>query len=192
MLQLRQAVWCLKDVFHLLKKSDLKTNASPTASSSSSAQVHKLQLFRHEMLHFVTVMQNFIANQVIHNCWNEFLVRFEDVRNLDGLYAAHADYLNTAILRCLLNSKASRVMEIIQGIFVLIAKFRKQLLAYPASSLSEGHPNFSGLSDTFNSYVKHSQFLFRAVTKLAEAGYQPHLQDFLLRLNFNEFYRART
>ena len=57
-----QAVWCLKDIFYCLKKLSLK-------SSSSSSQVHQLQLFRREMLHFVTVMQNYVANQV----WIEFI-----------------------------------------------------------------------------------------------------------------------
>ncbi len=32
------------------------------------------------------------------------------------------------------------------------------------------------------------RFLFTVVTKLSCRGYQPHLQDLLLRLNFNQFY----
>ena len=44
------------------------------------------------------------------------------------------------------------------------------------------------LKETYQSYTKHSRFLFVAVSKLAAARYQPHLHDFLLRLNFNEFY----
>lgn len=185
MLQLKQAVWCLKDVFHCLKKFGLK--------SSSSSQVHQLQLFRHEMLHFVTVMQNYVANQVIHVCWSEFLAKLDKVKNLDSLYTAHADYLNTGILRCLLNPKALPVSKIIQQIFLLITQFRSQLIAYPISSIEtdQGHPNFAGLTETFNSYTKLSLFLFRAVSKLAETGYLPHLRDFLLRLNYNQFYRKK-
>ena len=31
-------------------------------------------------------------------------------------------------------------------------------------------------------------FLTTVISKLVQRGYQPHLEDFLLRLNFNNFY----
>ena len=39
--------------------------------------------------------------------------------------------------------------------------------------------------DTFNLI---SRFLYSVVGKLSARGYQPHLQDLILRLNFNGFY----
>ena len=33
-----------------------------------------------------------------------------------------------------------------------------------------------------------ARFLYSVVGKLSSRGYQPHLQDLLLRLNFNGFY----
>lgn len=32
-------------------------------------------------------------------------------------------------------------------------------------------------------------FLLPVVTKLVNRGYQPHLEDFLLRINFNNYYK---
>jgi len=33
-------------------------------------------------------------------------------------------------------------------------------------------------------------FSLAVVTKLVERGYQPHLEDFLIRLNFNGYYKT--
>lgn len=32
-------------------------------------------------------------------------------------------------------------------------------------------------------------FVFAVVSKLVDKGYQPHLEDFLLRINFNNYYK---
>lgn len=32
-------------------------------------------------------------------------------------------------------------------------------------------------------------FVSAVVSKLVDKGYQPHLEDFLLRLNFNNYYK---
>lgn len=35
----------------------------------------------------------------------------------------------------------------------------------------------------------HGTYLPAVVTKLVNRGYQPHLEDFLLRINFNNYYQ---
>jgi len=55
---------------------------------------------RQEMQHFVKVMQGYIANQVIHVTWNEFMQALNsDVHNLDDIHKVHLDYLDKAIFR---------------------------------------------------------------------------------------------
>ncbi|KAK6180241.1 hypothetical protein SNE40_012430 [Patella caerulea] len=186
MMQLKRIVWVLKDVWYRLKRDSLVKKAG------NSPQFRHFQLFRQEMQHFVKVMQGYIANQVIHVTWQEFQDALnKDVGDLDDLYKVHGQYLEKAIFRCLLNKKAKPVMKIIQDIFSLILKFRIQLLSgsWKASDNSIIHSNFQQVSASYKAFRQYSVFLFDVVNKLAIRGYQPHLQELLLRLNFNNYYK---
>jgi gamma-tubulin complex component 6 len=41
-------------------------------------------------------------------------------------------------------------------------------------------------SDSTFKYYSH---FYKVVTKLVNRGYQPHLEDFLLHINFNNYYQ---
>ncbi|XP_067861030.1 gamma-tubulin complex component 6 isoform X2 [Heptranchias perlo] len=187
LLQLKHMVWTLKDVWFHLKRTALVNH------SSNSVQFHQLQLFRHEMQHFVKVIQGYIANQILHVTWCEFGHKLSSVGNLDELHRTHAEYLNKGIFRGLLTEKAAPVMNIIHNIFSLILKFRSQLLSqawqYDADKQTTIHPNFTMMQQSYKTFKHYSHFLFKVVTKLVNRGYQPHLEDFLLRINFNNYYR---
>lgn len=64
-----------------------------------SAQFHQLQLYRHEMQHFVKVIQGYIANQILQVSWTEFTAKLATANDLDAIHRTHADYLNRAIFR---------------------------------------------------------------------------------------------
>ncbi|XP_077870615.1 LOW QUALITY PROTEIN: gamma-tubulin complex component 6-like [Saccoglossus kowalevskii] len=186
MLQLKRASWVLRDVYFHLKRSALMNHAG------NSTQFRHLQLFRHEMQHFVHVMQGYMSNQVVHVSWLEFQQQLkEKVHNLDDLHHCHAEYLNKAVFRSLLNDKASAVMKIITNILCLILKFRTQLVSvnwhYDPLARHAVHPAFENMKASFKAFKEYSGFLYKLVNKLTR-GYQPHLDDFILRLNFNGFY----
>uniref|UniRef100_A0A8C9WPU1 Gamma-tubulin complex component 6 n=1 Tax=Scleropages formosus TaxID=113540 RepID=A0A8C9WPU1_SCLFO len=185
LLQLKHMVWTLRDVWFHLKRAALVKGAS------HSTQFRQLQLYRHEMQHFVKVIQGYIANQILQVSWSEFIHKLGNVSDLDSIHHTHADYLNRAIFRGLLTEKAAPVMNIIHSIFSLILKFRAQLIAQPWSS-QQGetvHPSFVAMQQSYNTFKYYSHFLFKVVTKLVNRGYQPHLEDFLLRINFNNYYK---
>ncbi|KAJ8374067.1 hypothetical protein SKAU_G00046470 [Synaphobranchus kaupii] len=185
LLQLKHMVWTLRDVWFHLKRAALVKGAG------SSVQFRQLQLYRHEMQHFVKVIQGYIANQILQVSWIEFTHKLGSANDLDAIHHTHADYLNRAIFRGLLTEKAAPVMNIIHSIFSLILKFRAQLIAHPWSR-QQGelvHPSFVALQQSYNTFKYYSHFLFRVVTKLVHRGYQPHLEDFLLRINFNNYYK---
>ena len=48
--------------------------------------------------------------------------------------------------------------------------------------------NWLNIQKQYGVFRQYSRFLFSVVSKLSARGYQPHLQDLLLRLNFNGFY----
>nr|XP_009684704.1 PREDICTED: gamma-tubulin complex component 6 isoform X1 [Struthio camelus australis] len=187
LLQLKHMVWTLKDVWFHLKRTALVSRAS------SSVQFRQLQLYKHEMQHFVKVIQGYIANQILHVTWCEFGNKLSSVGNLEEIHRTHAEYLNKAIFRGLLTEKAAPVMNIIHSIFSLILKFRSQLISqswsFDAGKQMAVHPNFGLMQQSYNTFKYYSHFLFKVVTKLVNRGYQPHLEDFLLRINFNNYYK---
>ncbi|KAF3688593.1 Gamma-tubulin complex component 6 [Channa argus] len=185
LLQLKHMVWSLRDVWFHLKRTALVKGAG------RSVQFRQLQLYRHEMQHFVKVIQGYIANQILQVSWSEFTAKLATASDLDAIHRMHADYLNRAIFRGLLTEKAAPVMNIIHSIFSLILKFRAQLITQPWDS-QQGeamHPSFIAMQQSYNTFKYYSHFLFKVVTKLVNRGYQPHLEDFLLRINFNNYYK---
>ncbi|XP_062990160.1 gamma-tubulin complex component 6 isoform X2 [Elgaria multicarinata webbii] len=187
LLQLKHMVWTLKDVWFHLKRTALIKH------TSNSVQFRQLQLYKHEMQHFVKVIQGYIANQILHVTWCEFGNKLSSVGNLEEIYRTHAEYLNKAIFRGLLTEKAAPVMNIIHSIFSLILKFRSQLISqswsFDSGKQMAIHPNFGLMQQSYNTFKYYSHFLFNVVTKLVNRGYQPHLEDFLLRINFNNYYK---
>ncbi|XP_074083307.1 gamma-tubulin complex component 6 [Macrotis lagotis] len=187
LLQLKHMMWTLKDVCFHLKRTALVNHAA------SSVQFRQLQLFKHEMQHFVKVIQGYIANQILHVTWREFGDKLSAVSNLEEIHRTHAEYLNKAVFRGLLTEKAAPVMNVIHSIFSLILKFRTQLISqtwtYDSGRQVAVHPNFALMQQSYSTFKYYSHFLFKVVTKLVNRGYQPHLEDFLLRINFNNYYR---
>lgn len=179
LVELKRASWALKDVFQLLKKYQQKYE---------SAEMRQLQVFRHEMQQFISIMEGYIVNQVLHVSWQEFQKNLQDhVFSLDDLRDRHSEFVDKAVFRCLLSKKAGPVMNIIKEIFTTIHKFHFQL----TSSIWEGPVStaHTKMCETHKRFHQRAQFLFTVVTKLVQRGYQPHLEDFLLRLNFNLFYK---
>ncbi|XP_021114401.1 gamma-tubulin complex component 6 isoform X1 [Heterocephalus glaber] len=187
LLQLKLMMWTLKDICFHLKRTALVSHAA------GSVQFRQLQLFKHEMQHFVKVTQGYIANQILHVSWCEFRARLATVSNLEEIQRAHAEYLHKAVFRGLLTEKAAPVMNIIHSIFSLVLKFRSQLIsqAWGPATGPQGteHPNFALMQQSYSTFKYYSHFLFKVVTKLVNRGYQPHLEDFLLRINFNSYYQ---
>ncbi|XP_044085061.1 gamma-tubulin complex component 6 isoform X2 [Neovison vison] len=171
LLQLKLMMWTLKDVCFHLKRAALVSRAA------SSVQFRQLQLFKHEMQHFVKVTQGYIANQILHVTWCEFRARLAQVGDLEDIQRAHAEYLHKAVFR----------------IFSLVLKFRSQLISQPwvpaGGPRGAQHPNFALMQQSYRTFKYYSHFLFKVVTKLVNRGYQPHLEDFLLRINFNNYYQ---
>ncbi|XP_056429720.1 gamma-tubulin complex component 6 isoform X2 [Hyla sarda] len=187
LLQLKHMVWTLRDVWFHLKRTALVNQAA------SSVQYRQLQLYRHEMQHFVKVIQGYIANQILHVTWSEFRSKLRTVSNLEEIRKTHTEYLNKALFRGLLTEKAAPLMNIIHSIFSLILKFRTQLISQSWTCDKDkqvaSHPNYGLMQQSYDTFKYYSDFLFEVVTKLVNRGYQPHLEDFLLRINFNSYYK---
>ena len=153
---------------------------------ATPAVLHKVNLMRHEMMHFIRNLHDYVTSQVLEISWQEFQDNLlNKVTCLDDLIATHEKYLNRAIFRCLLNPKAAPVMKIVRDIFSSITKF-SALIATRMTGDEED--NWVRIEAQYKTFSQYSRYFYGLVTKLAARGYQPHLQDLLLRLNFNGFY----
>ncbi|CAI9165718.1 unnamed protein product [Rangifer tarandus platyrhynchus] len=187
LLQLKLMMWTLKDICFHLKRT------ARVSQAAGSVQFRQLQLFKHEMQHFVKVTQGYIANQILHVSWCEFQAKLASVGDLEEIQRAHAEYLHKAVFRGLLTEKAAPVMNVIHSVFSLVLKFRSQLISQPwgpaGGPRGPEHPNFALMQQSYSAFKYYSRFLFKVVSKLVNRGYQPHLEDFLLRINFNNYYQ---
>ena len=65
-----------------------------------SRQLRQLQLFRHEMQHFVRVLHEYIANEVVTVSWHEFETDLNrHLAGLGDLRQRHVNYLQRCLSR---------------------------------------------------------------------------------------------
>jgi len=148
--------------------------------------LHKINLMRHEMMNFLRNLHAYVSCQVLEVSWLEFQDNLTNkVTCLDDLISLHEKYLQRALFRCLLNSKAAPVMKIITDIFSSITRFSGMVGSRFSGDSAE---NWLNIQKQYGVFRQYSRFLYSVVSKLSARGYQPHLQDLLLRLNFNGFY----
>ena len=156
---------------------------------STKDLLHKVNLMRHEMMHFIRNLNDYVTSQVLEISWREFQDNLmTKVTCLDDLITMHEKYLNRALFRCLLNSKAAPVMKLVRDIFSSITKFSRLISMRMVGDEDE---NWRIIEAQYQAFCKYSRFFFSLVTKLAARGYQHHLEDLLIRLNFNGFYNRK-
>ena len=122
--------------------------------------------------------------------WDEFQAELRGVGELEAVRTAHQTYLKKMVFRGLLNSKAKPVMDVISEIFSVVLRFQAQLRS--GAEFWHKPAVLTSLAATHRKFRECTVFLAAVAGKLASTGYQPHLDDFLLRLDFNGFYSKFT
>jgi hypothetical protein len=97
LLRLRYVSWVLEEDFH-----HLKSEAKDKAGLQYSPQYHRLQLYRHEMTHFVHTLQNYVTATVLQGSWVQLLQNLQNARTLDDLYRMHIAYVKMVLFRLVL------------------------------------------------------------------------------------------
>ena len=63
---------------------------------SPNRQIHAM---RHEMLVFVSSVQNYVKNQALDHCWAEFEAELAEIGDIDAIFEAHSKFVNKVIFR---------------------------------------------------------------------------------------------
>jgi len=154
---------------------------------TANSILHRVNLMRHEMINFLSNLHAYISCQVLEITWLEFQENLANkVTCLDNLIEVHEKFISKAVFRCLLNPKAAPVMKLLTDIFSAIAQFSSLAEVRLTSDCSAA--GWERIEQQYRVFQQYSRYFFSVVTKLSARGYQPHLQDLLLRLNFNGFY----
>ncbi|CAF3713044.1 unnamed protein product [Rotaria socialis] len=157
--------------------------------NSTLSQLHQ---YRHQMQHFMTVLINYITNQVIQIAWMEFMRKIQQAKHINEIAAAHNEYLDRTMLNCLLTPNAAPILNEVNRVLTLIIRFRCQLQTYSwilnATHTDPSDPSVQALRTTFEKYHIAVLSLFKVLSKLVEKGYKTSLSDLLIRLNYNGYY----
>ena len=94
LLRLCRISWVLEEDFLHLKRE-----AKDRPGLLHSSQYHCLQLYRHEMTHFVHALQNYVTSTVLEASWVEFLQNLKNANTLDDLYRMHVVYIKMVLFR---------------------------------------------------------------------------------------------
>lgn len=188
-LKVKRAVWALQDV-HIQLKRQQPSLGEPLPLVK---RFRALEGYRHEMYHVVSVLSEYFSHQVLDVSWAEFQRPFEARRaghhgalpNVDSVAAHHRDYIEKVIFRSLLNENAAPVMKVLESILALALKVRGQVASCPGKWRDP--LMFARLTQTHAKFRECAAFLFAVTTKLVERGYQPHLEELLLRMDFNGY-----
>ncbi|CAD5121715.1 DgyrCDS10199 [Dimorphilus gyrociliatus] len=135
-----------------------------------------------EMCHWTRVLLDYVSMQVHSAAWKLWRTKRNAVKNLDNLHDSLSSYVKSCLRRCLLNEKARPVQAIIQKMLSVLCDVYNLL----DKENSDGE-----ILKCMQLFHGHAVFLFKVIKQLSVRGYQTHLNELLLRLNFNEFYKSK-
>jgi len=86
-----------------IKRGHVRVTAAVSVAGGSRGdgrQLRQLQLYRHEMQHFVRVLHEYIANEVVTVSWHEFEANLsQHLAGVDDLRQRHLNYLHKCRFR---------------------------------------------------------------------------------------------
>ncbi|XP_071534199.1 gamma-tubulin complex component 6 isoform X3 [Panulirus ornatus] len=190
---LHQSIWAADDLF---SHTSFLSRQQKEGHFSKSEQFHQVCLFRHEMHHFLLVVQAYVISQVHQISWSKFEQKLcEKVASLDDLYDLHSSLVNSILSRCFLTRNSAVVLKLVRDVFSLMLRFRKQFLSHSWQTNSESgimeHPGFNALKSTYQEFQKHATFLHKLLVKVGQRIRMDSCrQDLLNRLDFNGYYSS--
>jgi hypothetical protein len=90
------------------------------------AQINKLSLVRHEVQHFVNVLQDYFISQVLHVQWARLERELSDVEQVGSICELHRGYLERLMSGCLLRRSSAGALKVISSMFELVLTFAAQ------------------------------------------------------------------
>jgi hypothetical protein len=164
-----------KAFFHNLSLRRLK--------GTPDAQMRRVQLLRHRMHLFVTLLQEHVATVVHGSAWLELERSLSKAGNIEALVEVHDSYLNSVISKCSLEGRSRFVIEHAKIMFSLVERLHGLLLdACPFQPFTA--TELEALQTLETDFNRVHRFLFTMTKSIAAKGQSSEL---FLRIDYNGF-----
>ncbi|GMH11154.1 hypothetical protein Nepgr_012995 [Nepenthes gracilis] len=200
LIQVKLAVLSLTDLWYSLK--DFRDIASQNCDRHQLDWSHFniLIKLRHQVNHFVSILQQYVLSHLSDVSWCKFLYSLEHkVKDMMDLESVHMAFLTDSMYICFLSDKTQPISNIITSILQCALDFRFCLVKKTGNvGLDNGNSmgsisqiNISqvlSIKERFNSNMKELHSCYLKSPKHAEFG----LFHFWSCLNYNEYYSDAT
>lgn len=184
-LSVHRARKCLRSLYLHSRRQRFALNNDPVLNV-------KLWQFSGHADHFVTIVGGYQFNQLHGSTRRQFEQDCVSVLSIWELCEKHMNYLSGSIRRVLLGEKQKFVMAVIRSALETVFRVENEVTKYANRPDATAIPKLVKTLDSGREGLrKNATFLIEVLEKLVSTGAEPHLQDFLVRLNFNSFYGMR-
>ena len=145
----------------------------------------QLQVIRHRMLNYITIIKTYIRNQIVVACWQEFQNDLKhNVSCLDTLWNAHSKYINKLLSRAFLYKETQPVKNILLKTLDTVTTFtlilqHKDLICIENEETSINSELFEEIKITYKTFHHLLNLFTSIVSKLETKGFKYHLQELL-------------
>ncbi|RMX64542.1 hypothetical protein DD238_004838 [Peronospora effusa] len=146
MLQYQQIfdfLWRMKRVEHSLSASwtkDMNLGHEVQGCVPGIKPVlHRSQLVRSEMIHFITNLLNYIMFEVLETAWHKLVKDLNAAKDLDGLIESHAAYIISIKRNGFLMKESREILTQLKLIFATIIRFCKAQKNLYTTAMHEKH-----------------------------------------------------
>eukprot|EP00898_Chlorokybus_atmophyticus_P002563 jgi/Chlat1/3307/Chrsp22S03464 len=204
LLSTKVAIFALHDAWTSLQDLERRgrDQMRPPSSSSSSRsskwarRLRRLHMFRHQLAHFMSILQGYLHTQLLDIPWAAFRRRLAESRlggdaDVSTLREAHRVYVEDATRRCLLHPEAKAVKAVVDEALQRLLDFRALLQQVPDPALLAP----GGNDDRMYGRFRRAHVAFDEATKLMHGllralAARGQLVDLYTRLNFNHYFAA--
>ena len=147
-------------------------------------RLHRLELFRHEMNHFVAALEGFVLGQLEGGAREGLRRGLAAARDLRGVARAHGAYVSAALRCCFLGAEFRAASDFVAAILQRAVDLQALCRAHPGLSLARGETPWRKVQALHLSFKNTAHLLFR----LLRAARHPQLAELGLLLDPTAFY----
>ena len=145
----------------------------------------QVEVIRHRMLNYITIIKAYIRNQIVVACWQDFEADLKNnVHCLDTLWNAHSKYVNKLLSRAFLYKETQPIRNILLKTLDTINTFTR-FVQQPTFIYADEDVNYVNnelyekIKGTYNTFHHLLSLFTSIVSKLETKGYKFHLQELL-------------
>jgi hypothetical protein len=135
---------------------------------------------RSHMVFFIDHFVHYVQHDVVDVHYNALIKTIQTTRDFDPLHQAFDHCINMILSQCFLNIRT--IHQTLYAIFDHVLEFSVYFEQFPSLRDTSKLHTFQQV------YHRHMNFLFRTLSNVQSNLNNPHLTQFLLRLDFNGYY----